>query len=153
MAKGRQGPDLQGGTVGTSGRVSLRSSHLQVISLRGIKKWDLWSSGIENAFLQAGGFARNVFLQGPVEWGPLRSDRIWKLQAPGRGLNDAPAAFRRSPKRHILDPDNSMRGAGLRCQASLFDPCPLFVFRGKGVRRVRLPLNLMIFLGAANQMF
>lgn len=33
VAKGYQGPDLGDGSVDTSGRVRLRSSHLQVISL------------------------------------------------------------------------------------------------------------------------
>ena len=40
VAKGLQDPDLQEGLVDTSGCVSLRSSHLQVISLSAIKNGD-----------------------------------------------------------------------------------------------------------------
>ena len=40
-AKGYQGPNLQEGQAGASGCVSLRSSHLQVISLGALKKWNL----------------------------------------------------------------------------------------------------------------
>ena len=54
VAKGYQDPDLRKGLVDTSGCVSLRSSHLQVISLRLIKKSELWSVDIKNAFLQGG---------------------------------------------------------------------------------------------------
>ena len=38
-AKGFQDPDLKDGLVETSGCVSLRSSHLQVISLSAIRNW------------------------------------------------------------------------------------------------------------------
>merc|ERR1712131_293647 len=62
VAKGFQDPDLQEGLVDTSGCVSLRSSHLQVISLSALKKWKIWSLDIKNAFLQADGFQRDVFL-------------------------------------------------------------------------------------------
>ena len=70
VAKGYQDPDLQEGIVDTSWCVGLWSSHLQLISLRAIKEWNLWSLDIKNAFLQADGFARGVLLQIPVEWEP-----------------------------------------------------------------------------------
>ena len=57
VAKGDQDPDLREGSADTSGCASLRSSHLQVISLRAIKKWELRSLDIKNAFAQADGFA------------------------------------------------------------------------------------------------
>ena len=38
VAKGYQDPHLRGGIVDTPGRVSIRSSHLQMISLRAIEK-------------------------------------------------------------------------------------------------------------------
>ena len=39
VAKGFQDPDLEGGSVGTSGCVSLRSSHRRVISLGTLATW------------------------------------------------------------------------------------------------------------------
>ena len=44
VAKGYQDPDLQDGLVETSGSVSLRSPHLQVISLAAPRNWKLWAS-------------------------------------------------------------------------------------------------------------
>ena len=103
VAKGAQDPDLQERLMDTSGCVSLRSSHLRVISLSAIQKWELWSLGIKNAFSQADGFGRDVFLHAPNAWGPPRQGRAWKLEAPAFGLNDAPAAFRCFLKRHLLN--------------------------------------------------
>ena len=99
MAKGYQYPDLQDGLIETSGSVSLRSSHLQVISLAALRRWKLWSIDIKNAFLQADGIGRDVFMQSPPEWCPGDIRRIWKLNAPAYGLIDAPAASHRSLKR------------------------------------------------------
>ena len=100
----------------------LRSSHLQVISLRAIRKWKLRSIDIKNAFLQADGFERDVFSHAPKEWGPPCKQRAWRLKASAYGLNDAAAAFHCSLKRHILNSDLSVENVGLRCQASAFDP-------------------------------
>ena len=64
VARGFQDPDLAAGLVDTSSRVSVRSSHLQVISLSALKKWSLWSLDIKNAFLQADPFPeRFIFRQ------------------------------------------------------------------------------------------
>ena len=41
VAEGRQDPDLDNGLVGTSGCVSLSFSHLQVLALGGLKKWEI----------------------------------------------------------------------------------------------------------------
>ena len=51
VARGFQVPDVAAGLVDTSICVSLRSTHLQVISLSALKKWRLWSLDIKNAFL------------------------------------------------------------------------------------------------------
>ena len=67
VAKGFQDPDLEEGLVDTSGRVSLRSPRLQVVSLSAMRKWKLRSLDIKIAFLQAGGFDRDVFLHAPME--------------------------------------------------------------------------------------
>ena len=61
VATGFQDPDLLEGVADTSGRVSFRSSHLQVVALGAITKWELWSLDIKNAFLQEDGFDRDVF--------------------------------------------------------------------------------------------
>ena len=45
VSKGRQDPDLRDGSANTSGRVSLRPSHLQVISLATINKMEFSESG------------------------------------------------------------------------------------------------------------
>ena len=73
-----------------------------------------------------------VFLQAPEERNPETECRVWKLRAPPYGLNDAPAAFQRSLKRHLLNKTLSMDLAGLYCVGSTFDPCLFFVFKGKG---------------------
>ena len=104
---GYQGPAFLEGIMGTSGRVGLRSSHLQVISLLASEKWNLWSPDIKNALLRADGFARGAFRQAPSEWEPFCCDRVWKHKAPAFGLIDAPAAFRRPLKQHLLNSDAS----------------------------------------------
>ena len=114
VAKGFQDPDLKEGLVDTSGCVSLRSSHLQLVSLSAIRKWELWSLDIKNAFLQADGFDRDVFLHAPAEWGPTCTTRVWKAKAPAFGLNDALAASRRPLERYLLSSGVSMESVGLR---------------------------------------
>ena len=64
-AKGYQDPDLKEGLAKTSGCVSLRPSHLQFVSLAALRGWRLRSLDIKNAFLQADGFGRDVFIQSP----------------------------------------------------------------------------------------
>ena len=70
VAKGSQDLDLMDGLVDTSGCVSLRSPHLEAVSLSAIRKWRPWSLDIKHAFSQADGFERDVFLHAPTEWGP-----------------------------------------------------------------------------------
>ena len=96
VARGFQDPDLADGLVDTSSCVSQRFSHLQVISLSALKKWKLWSLDIKNACLQADPFPRAVYLQAPREWCPRNPCRVWRLNAPAYGLNDA----RRNSIRH-----------------------------------------------------
>ena len=62
MAKGYQDPDLWEGIVDTFECVSLRSSHLQVISLGAVMRWKLRSLDIKNAFLQPDEFDRDGLL-------------------------------------------------------------------------------------------
>ena len=91
-AKGYQGPILMEGLAGTSGRASLQPSHLRAAPLGVINKLELWGSAAKNALLKADNFNRGVYLHAPLEWNPKGSQRIWKLRAPARGLNVAPAA-------------------------------------------------------------
>ena len=114
VARGFQDPDLAAGLVDTSSCVSLRSSHLQVISLSALKRWNLWSLDIKNAFLQADPFPREVYLQAPPEWCPRLSSRIWRLNAPAYGLNDAPVEFHKTLKRYLVKSGESLKLVGLR---------------------------------------
>ena len=95
MAEGFQDPDMKEGLMETSGCVSLRSSHLQVVSLSAVRQRKLCSLDVKYAFLQADGFERDVFLRAPMEWDPPCNERVWKRKAPAYGLNDAAVAFHR----------------------------------------------------------
>ena len=77
VAKGRQDPDVGDGLVETSGCVSLRSSHLRVISLGALKKLDIWILDVKSALLRTDGFCRGVFLRAPVKWDPKGTRPIW----------------------------------------------------------------------------
>ena len=116
----------------TPGCVSPGSSHLQEAPLSAIRKWKLRSFDFKDAFLRAGGFERDVFLHAPEERDPPSGKRLWKLKAPARGLNDAPAAFHRSLKRNLSNSELFVEKVGLRRQASTSDPCLFFVFRAQG---------------------
>ena len=109
VAKGYQDPDLQVGNVDTSGRVSLRSSCLQVILLRAIKKCKLCSLDTKDALLQPDGSIRDVFLYASPGWEPSREKQTWKLKAPAYGLDGAPAAFHRSIKQHLLNSEEPIK--------------------------------------------
>ena len=67
VAKGYQNPAWGTGLMETSGCVSPHSSHLQVISLIALKKWNLWSLEIKNALLQADGCDRGVCPRASLE--------------------------------------------------------------------------------------
>ena len=69
VAKGFQDPDVQRGLVETAGCVSLRSSHLQFLSLRTLKKWRIWSLETKDAFFEVGPFRRDVFVHPPSRMG------------------------------------------------------------------------------------
>ena len=102
-AKSHQEPALRDGLVGTSGCVSLRSSHLQVISLAALRGWRLWNLGIKNASLEADGFGRDVFIQSPPEWFSGDSRRVWTMNAPAYVLTDAPVVFHRPLGRYLVN--------------------------------------------------
>ena len=58
----------------------------------------MWELDIKNAFLQASGFCREVFLRAPVKWGPESGRLTRKLQSPAYWLNGAPAAIHNALK-------------------------------------------------------
>ena len=132
VAKGYQDPDLKDGLVETSGCVSLRSSHLRFIPLAALRGWRLCSLDIKTAFLQAGKFGRDVLIQSPPE--RLRGDsrRVWKLNAPAYGLNDALVGFRRFLESYLVNDVDSSEAVDLRLEAPEFDPCLFFVYRRSG---------------------
>ena len=78
---------------------------------------------IKNACLQADPFPRDVFLQAPDEWCPRNPSRLWKLNAPAYGLNDAPVEFHKTLKRYLTQTEASLKLIGLRYQNSPLDPC------------------------------
>ena len=116
----------------TSGCLSLRSSRLQANPLSSLKKWKLWSPDIKNAFPDADGFTRDVFLHAPPEWEPSKACRFWKINAPAYGLNDAPVAFRQSPQKHLVSSELSLTKVGMENKVLPFGPCMYSVFREGG---------------------
>ena len=94
--QGCQDPDLRDGNVDTSGCVSLRSSHLRVISLGALKIRQNWSLDDKNASRKADGLGSGNLLRAPMREDPWDAHRTRKLHAPASGLRDAQAAFRRS---------------------------------------------------------
>ena len=65
-----------------------------------------------------------------ASWGISR--RVWTLNAPAYGLNDAPVAFRRTLKRYLPYIKDSPKSADLQLEASEFDTCLFFVHRSSG---------------------
>ena len=112
VAKLRQGPDLEDGKVDASGCVSLRSSNLQVILLRAIKRGKTWSPDTRTALLQAAGPRRGAFWRDSTEWDPSNVRRIWRLRAPAYGLDDAPVAFHRSLRKYLSNFLDSLAKVG-----------------------------------------
>ena len=121
VTKGNQVPDLKDGLVETSGCVSLRSPHLQVIPLSTLRGWRPWSLDVKNALPQS-----------PPEWLPGHSRRVWQLNPPAYTLNDAPVAFYRSLKRYLVNERDSSRAVDLRLQTSKVDPRLFFVYHRSG---------------------
>ena len=58
----------------------------------------------------------------------MNPNRVWKLNTPAHGLNDAPVTFHRSLKRYLLQREVSLRLVGLKFPVSNLDPCLYMVF-------------------------
>ena len=106
------GQGLPGSGIYDRGCINLRSSHLRLLSLCALKKWRKWSLDIKNARLQANSFDHDVIDHAPAEWDPSRTARTWKLRAPARGLNDAPAAFYNTLHKYLLGDEHSIEEIG-----------------------------------------
>ena len=78
------------------------------------------------------GSSRVVFLRAPIEWNAKGARRIWKLRAPGNGINDAPAAPNGSLRKFLVTSEVSPAKVGLKFVASTCDPCLYFPFRASG---------------------
>ena len=113
----------------TSGRVSLRASHMQVILVGALRKWKIWCSGSKNAFVRADGSGRDVYLRASAAWGPWDCAHIRKLRAPAYGLNDAPSVFRRPLRKYFLNTVDLLADMGLQFRVLSSDPSLFFVFR------------------------
>ena len=87
-----------------------------------LEKRKLWSLDIKNACREADPFQREVYLHAPPEWCPTNPNRVWKLNAPAYGLNDAPVAFHRSLKRYLAQHAVSVKMIGLKFTGSTLDP-------------------------------
>ena len=55
------------------------------------------------------------------------------MNAPAFGLNDAPAAFHRPPKRYLANETDSLKAASLRIEASKFAPFLFFAYCRSGL--------------------
>ena len=83
VARGFQDPAFVGGLADISSCVSPRSSCLQVVPLRALKKWSLWSSDTQYAPLGVDPSPREAL-----------SSCLWWLITPAYGLNVARVATR-----------------------------------------------------------
>ena len=108
----------------------------------------MWSLDIENAFLQAYPFPREVYLHAPPELCPMNPNRAWKLNAPAYGLNDAPVEFHKSLKRYLLKSGTSLKLVGLRYTSPPWTPASIWFTIVRRRRRVSSPRTLMIVWAA-----
>ena len=70
VAHGYQDPDLENGMAEAPGCLSLRSSHLQVVSLVALRKETFWTLGIKNAALRWDGSIRDISLRAHAQKDP-----------------------------------------------------------------------------------
>ena len=142
-----QKPDPRDGEVETAGCVSKRSSHLQVISLGALKKWESWRLDISDAFPRADGFCRDIYVRAPGEWISKDARRIMKLEAPAYSLGGSPAAFRQSWREYSVESVESPFKVGHRFEAPSVDPSLYFVLRISGGAVGAIARNIGDFSG------
>ena len=133
------------------GRASIRSSHLQVIPLEALGKWEISGLDAKPAFQRTGVLGREIYNGTPARWDPSYAQRIWALRALPYGVYDAPAAFHRSLRENSSNSEKSLEKSDC-----VFGPlastrvCTSF----SGTRAGHLapsPLILVTFLGVAGR--
>ena len=76
VAKDYQDPVSKEGQEESPCCASLRSSHLQILLLGALKKWELCTVDVRNAFSQPDDFTREGYLRATTEWNARGSKRI-----------------------------------------------------------------------------
>ena len=95
-------------------------------------RWRIWGLDIKNTSLQADGLGRKVFVCATCESDSNDACRIRKGRGPSYRLKDAPAAARRPLRKSVVNIAESPSSAGLKFDASSFDPFLCCLFRGSG---------------------
>ena len=122
-----RGPDCEEGPLETSGRVSLRPSHPQVLSMCALRILKMWSLATRKASTQPGELNREVHLRAPQGRNPQGVQRDWRPRAPAYGLGVAPVAFFGTLNGYLWRDKESLAIVGIRFQASKFDQRLYFV--------------------------
>ena len=112
-----------------------------------MKKWPLWSLEIQNAFRQADGFDREVYLRAPCESNSKDTRRVRELRAPAYGLNDALVASHSSLRQYSVNSVSSPSSVGLRFDVSSFGPRVFFIFRKSGKAVGEIATHIADMLG------
>ena len=104
-----------------------RPPHLPLISQTTLKKWELRSSNIENAFRKAGTFGREKYIRAPRAGLPMHPSRCGSCVS--RRL--APMTRRLPLKTRFMHTcymdEATMKCTGPRFDVSPFDPGPYFL--------------------------
>ena len=137
----------------TTGRNGLRSSHLELLSLCPLKKWEIWSLDIKSAMIRGDSFHRDPFVHALPKRGPSGRNCSRELRVAAYGLIDAPAASFATLHKYLLYEGRSISEAG---KVSAFLPITrifalLIMARVLLLRRLRPAL--MIFLDVETAAF
>ena len=92
-----------------------------------------------------------MFTESPPGWPPGDSRRVWEMNAPAYGLNNAPLASQRSLKRYLVNEIDSLKAVDLRLEASTFGPCLFFVYRRSGLAVGVIAAHIDDLLGCREQ--
>ena len=98
-----------------------------------MEKWGICSLRIEDAPPQADTFMRGVYVPAPRGSGPSKTKRVLRLRPPAHALNDAPAAFDKTPHAHPLGSKATLARVGHVVKVSPFDFCPTKIKAQNGV--------------------
>ena len=95
--KGSCDPDLTKWLAEATRCGSLRPSRRRITSLSNIKKREIWTLEIEDAFLEAEPSQREVYVHASPGRGPSNPTGVWRLRGTVNGPHDAPAAPYNTP--------------------------------------------------------